>query len=86
MRMGFDVMEGPEIESDYYNFEALNLPQDHPARDMQDTFYITEKFLLRTQTSPVQARTMQACEPDTPPLELFTATIMMLLILRCFIR
>ena len=66
MRMGFDVMEGPEIESDYYNFEALNLPQDHPARDMQDTFYITEKFLLRTQTSPVQARTMQACEPDTP--------------------
>ena len=61
MRMGFDVMEGPEIESDYYNFEALNLPQDHPARDMQDTFYITEKFLLRTQTSPVQAR-----EPDTP--------------------
>ena len=55
---GFDVMEGPEIESDYYNFEALNLPQDHPARDMQDTFYITEKFLLRTQTSPVQARTM----------------------------
>ena len=60
MRMGFDVMEGPEIESDYYNFEALNLPQDHPARDMQD------KFLLRTQTSPVQARTMQACEPDTP--------------------
>lgn len=44
MRMGFDVMEGPEIESDYYNFEALNLPQDHPARDMQDTFYITEKI------------------------------------------
>lgn len=88
--MGFDVMEGPEIESDYYNFEALNLPQDHPARDMQDTFYITEKFLLRTQTSPVQARTMQACEPDTPirmiALEQFTATIMMLLILRCFIR
>ena len=66
MRMGFDVMEGPEIESDYYNFEALNLPQDHPARDMQDTFYITENFLLRTQTSPIQARTMQACEPDTP--------------------
>lgn len=65
MRMGFDVMEGPEIESDYYNFEALNLPADHPARDMQDTFYITEKFLLRTQTSPVQARTMQALEPNT---------------------
>lgn len=66
MRMGFDVMEGPEIESDYYNFEALNLPQDHPARDMQDTFYITENFLLRTQTSPIQARTMQSCEPNTP--------------------
>ena len=64
--MGFSVADGPEVEYDYYNFEALNLPQDHPARDMQDTFYITEKFLLRTQTSPVQARTMQACEPDTP--------------------
>lgn len=66
MRMGFDVMEGPEIENDYYNFEALNLPKDHPARDMQDTFYITEEFLLRTQTSPVQARTMQSREPDSP--------------------
>ena len=64
--MGFSVYEGTEIETDYYNFTALNTPQDHPARDMQDTFYITEKFLLRTQTSPVQARTMQACEPDTP--------------------
>lgn len=66
MRMGFDVMEGPEIENDYYNFEALNLPQDHPARDMQDTFYITNEFLLRTQTSPIQARTMQSLEPNTP--------------------
>ncbi len=66
MRMGFDVMEGPEIESEYYNFEALNLPKDHPARDMQDTFYITENFLLRTQTSPVQARTMQSREPNSP--------------------
>ena len=66
MRMGFDVMEGPEIENDYYNFEALNLPKDHPARDMQDTFYITEEFLLRTQTSPVQARTMQANEGNSP--------------------
>ncbi|MBQ0067766.1 MAG: phenylalanine--tRNA ligase subunit alpha, partial [Phascolarctobacterium sp.] len=66
MRMGFDVMEGPEIENDYFNFEALNLPQDHPARDMQDTFYITNEFLLRTQTSPIQARTMQANEPNTP--------------------
>ena len=66
MRMGFEVMEGPEIEKDYYNFEALNLPQDHPARDMQDTFYITEEYLLRTHTSPVQARTMQSREPNSP--------------------
>ena len=66
MRMGFDVMEGPEIENDYFNFEALNLPKDHPARDMQDTFYITNEFLLRTQTSPIQARTMQANRPNTP--------------------
>lgn len=66
MRMGFDVMEGPEIENDYYNFEALNLPKDHPARDMQDTFYITNEYLLRTQTSPIQARTMQSLEPNTP--------------------
>lgn len=66
MHLGFDVMEGPEIESDYYNFEALNLPHDHPARDMQDTFYITDKYLLRTHTSPVQARTMQSKEPDSP--------------------
>ena len=66
MRMGFDVMEGPEIERDYYNFGLLNLPKDHPARDMQDTFYITEEFLLRTHTSPVQARTMQSREPNSP--------------------
>lgn len=66
MRMGFDVMEGPEIENDYFNFEALNLPKDHPARDMQDTFYITDEFLLRTQTSPIQARTMQSREPNSP--------------------
>lgn len=66
MRMGFAVMEGPEIENDYFNFEALNLPKDHPARDMQDTFYITDEFLLRTQTSPVQARTMQANEGNAP--------------------
>ena len=66
MRMGFDVVEGPEIENDYYNFEALNLPKDHPARDMQDTFYITDEFLLRTQTSPVQARTMQSKKPNEP--------------------
>lgn len=56
--MGYQVMEGPEVESDLYNFEKLNLPKDHPARDMQDTFYITEDTLLRTHTSPVQVRTM----------------------------
>lgn len=66
MHMGFDVMEGPEIENDYFNFEALNLPKDHPARDMQDTFYITDNFLLRTQTSGIQARIMQSLEPNTP--------------------
>ncbi len=58
--MGYDVVEGPEIESDLYNFEKLNLAKDHPARDMQDSFYITEEMLLRTQTSPVQARVMEA--------------------------
>ena len=66
LRMGFDIEEGPEVESDYYNFEALNLPPDHPARDMQDSFYITDQFLLRTHTSPVQVRTMQSKEPNTP--------------------
>lgn len=64
MRMGFTVAEGPEVENDYYNFEALNLPKYHPARDMQDSFYITEEFLLRTHTSPVQVRTMQAVKPN----------------------
>lgn len=66
MDMGFTVEEGPEIERDYFNFEALNLPKDHPARDMQDSFYITEEILMRTQTSPVQARTMQTHEPNSP--------------------
>lgn len=61
--MGFEVVEGPEVEVDYYNFEALNVPKHHPARDMQDTFYITEDLLLRTQTSPVQARTMEKRQP-----------------------
>ncbi|WP_186576207.1 phenylalanine--tRNA ligase subunit alpha [Aquibacillus kalidii] len=56
--MGFEIREGPEVETDYYNFEALNLPKGHPARDMQDSFYITEELLMRTHTSPVQARTM----------------------------
>ena len=61
--MGFDIVRGPEVETDYYNFEALNIPKDHPARDTQDTFYITENILLRTQTSPVQIRTMEQKKP-----------------------
>ncbi|GLO66793.1 MULTISPECIES: phenylalanine--tRNA ligase subunit alpha [Oceanobacillus] len=64
--MGYEVKEGPEVETDYFNFEALNLPKDHPARDMQDTFFITNELLLRTQTSPVQARTMQAYNGEKP--------------------
>ncbi|KPK00363.1 MAG: hypothetical protein AMK71_08420 [Nitrospira bacterium SG8_35_4] len=63
--LGFTVEEGPEIELDFYNFEALNMPQDHPARDMQDTFYIGDDVVLRTHTSPVQVRTM---EKNTPPM------------------
>lgn len=66
MKMGYTVEEGPEIEQDHFNFECLNLPKDHPARDMQDSFYITENCLLRTHTSPVQARTMQRHEPNSP--------------------
>lgn len=66
MRMGYSVEEGPEIEQDYYNFECLNLPKDHPARDMQDSFYITPEILLRTHTSPVQARTLRKHEPNSP--------------------
>jgi phenylalanyl-tRNA synthetase alpha chain len=61
--LGFDVVEGPEVESDYYNFEALNIPQNHPARDMQDTFYVSEQIVLRTHTSPVQIRTMEQQRP-----------------------
>ncbi|MEK7339064.1 MAG: phenylalanine--tRNA ligase subunit alpha [candidate division NC10 bacterium] len=61
--LGFAVAEGPEVELDYYNFEALNIPKDHPARDMQDTFYITDEVLLRTHTSPVQVRVMEAQPP-----------------------
>mgnify|MGYP003288596103 FL=1 len=67
MSMGYDVVEGPEVEKDLYNFELLNLPKGHPARDAQDTFYITdETILLRSQTSPVQIRTMLANEEKTP--------------------
>ncbi|MFI2856433.1 phenylalanine--tRNA ligase subunit alpha [Paenibacillus sp. JSM ZJ436] len=64
--MGYQVAEGPEVETDYFNFEALNLPKNHPARDMQDSFYLTEDLLMRTQTSPVQARTMLAKKGETP--------------------
>ena len=67
--MGFDIVEGPEVETDYYNFEALNMPKDHPARDTQDTFYINENILLRTQTSPVQVRTM---EKQKPPIRVIS--------------
>jgi len=62
-RMGFDIAEGPEIESDYYNFEALNIPKYHPARDMQDTFYVSDNIVLRTHTSPIQVRVMEKCRP-----------------------
>lgn len=64
--MGYDVVSGPELETDEYCFERLNLPKGHPARDMQDSFYITTEYLLRTQTSSVQARTMMANEEKTP--------------------
>ncbi len=67
--MGFEIFEGPELENDYYNFEALNTPADHPARDMQDTFYITEKILLRTQTSAGQIRVM---ENKQPPIKILS--------------
>ncbi|HHW31810.1 MAG TPA: phenylalanine--tRNA ligase subunit alpha [Clostridiaceae bacterium] len=65
--MGYEIAEGPEVEYDYYNFEALNIPKGHPARDTQDTFYITENILLRTQTSPVQIRVM---ENKKPPIKI----------------
>ncbi|GAA3402641.1 phenylalanine--tRNA ligase subunit alpha [Paenibacillus hodogayensis] len=64
--MGYTVAEGPEVEKDYYNFEALNLPRNHPARDMQDSFYITEELLMRTHTSPVQVRTMEKKQGEVP--------------------
>ncbi|MBQ2686242.1 MAG: phenylalanine--tRNA ligase subunit alpha [Clostridia bacterium] len=67
--MGFEIVEGPEVEYDKYNFEKLNIPKDHPARDTQDTFYITENILLRSQTSPVQVRTM---EKQAPPVRIIS--------------
>jgi len=63
VRLGFDVAEGPEVETDWYNFEALNFPRDHPARDMQDTFFISEDLVLRTHTSPMQIRLMEKTSP-----------------------
>jgi phenylalanyl-tRNA synthetase alpha chain len=63
LRLGFDVVEGPEVETDYYNFEALNIPKNHPARDMQDTFYISNNIVLRTHTSPTQPRIMEKQKP-----------------------
>jgi phenylalanyl-tRNA synthetase alpha chain len=63
VRLGFDIVEGPEVESDWYNFEALNIPKNHPARDMQDTFYVSDNIVLRTHTSPVQIRTMEKLPP-----------------------
>ncbi len=62
-RMGYQIVEGPEVEHDWYNFEALNIPRDHPARDIQDTLYLNDDWLLRTHTSPVQIRTMERQEP-----------------------
>jgi phenylalanyl-tRNA synthetase alpha chain len=62
-RLGFSIVEGPEVETDYYNFEALNFPHDHPARDMQDTLFISRDLLLRTHTSPMQVRTMEKNQP-----------------------
>jgi phenylalanyl-tRNA synthetase alpha chain len=62
-QMGFDVVEGPEVETDYYNFEALNIPKNHPARDMQDTFYVSDNVVLRTHTSPTQPRVMEKRQP-----------------------
>jgi phenylalanyl-tRNA synthetase alpha chain len=62
-KLGFSIVEGPEVETDYYNFEALNFPADHPSRDMQETFFVGEKLLLRTHTSPVQIRTMERVKP-----------------------
>jgi phenylalanyl-tRNA synthetase alpha chain len=63
LRMGFSVADGPDIEKNYYNFEALNFPEDHPARDMHDTFTIDDEYILRTHTSPIQIRVMEKCKP-----------------------
>jgi phenylalanyl-tRNA synthetase alpha chain len=69
LSLGVDIGEGPEVESDWYNFEALNFPKDHPARDMQDTFFVSDDIVLRTHTSPLQIRTM---EKQLPPVRIIT--------------
>lgn len=70
--MGYQVVDGPEVEEDHYNFEMLNIPKDHPARDMQDTFYIDHQLLMRSQTSPVQARTMEVHDFSKGPLKMIS--------------
>ena len=70
--MGYQIIEGNEVESDYYNFERVNLPQNHPARDMQDTFYITPDVLMRTHTSPIQARTLETHDFSEGPLKMIS--------------
>lgn len=86
--MGFEVYEGTEIETDYYNFTALNTPQDHPARDMQDTFYLSPEFLLRTQTSAGQIHVMEAKKPPIKIISLvrYSVPMMMQHIPRCLHR
>ena len=70
--MGYQIIEGTEVETDYYNFERVNFPQNHPARDMQDTFYITSELLLRTHTSPVQARILEKHDFTKGPLKMIS--------------
>jgi len=70
--MGYQVLSGPEVEEDKYNFEMMNLPKNHPARDMQDTFYITKEILMRTQTSPMQARTLEKHDFSQGPLKMIS--------------
>ena len=86
--MGFEVYEGREIETDYYNFTALNTPQDHPARDMQDTFYLSPEFLLRTQTSAGQIHVMEnkSRRSRSFPRDVFFGLMTTQPILRCSIR
>lgn len=70
--MGYEVLSGPEVEEDKYNFEMMNLPKDHPARDMQDTFYLSKDILMRTQTSPMQARALEKHDFSKGPLKMIS--------------